>query len=71
LDQVLSVLTRLERDMALMTERQAAQAASTSEVKARIDGVSANHGPRIASLEERVTRLEVQADPVFKRTRKP
>lgn len=58
LDQVLVSVQNLERDLAIYREKQTAHEAVVAETRARIDGVSANHGPRVSALEERVTRLE-------------
>lgn len=57
LDTVLTVLQRVERDLALLAQQQTQNAATVNEVKGRIDGISANHGTRIAELEKTVVEL--------------
>ena len=58
LEQVLSVVTRLESDMRVATEAAKANEAVVREVKDRIDGVSSNYGRRMGELEQRMAVLE-------------
>lgn len=58
LDLVLKTVQRMEVDLASFKEKQANQEGSLAKVSERIEGVSNNHGPRLALVEERVTRLE-------------
>ena len=65
----LTVETRNDRERAAATA--AAIQAAVSEVKARIDGVSANHGPRLGAVEQELAglraRIDVMAAPRGKR----
>lgn len=58
LDLVLKTVQKMEVDLAAFKERQSGQEVSLSKVSERIEGVSNNHAPRLALVEERVTRLE-------------
>lgn len=56
----LTVETRNDRERAATTA--AAIQAAVSEVKARIDGVSANHGPRLGAVEQELAGLRARVD---------
>jgi hypothetical protein len=56
----LTVETRNDRERAAATA--AAIQAAVSEVKARIDGVSANHGPRLGAVEQDLAGLRARVD---------
>lgn len=58
LDLVLKTVQKMEIDLAAFKERQSGQEVSLAKVSERIEGVSNNHAPRLAGIEERVTRLE-------------
>lgn len=58
LDKLLDLTTRMERDVALIRHDLASQAGAVAEVKSRIDGVSKNHGERLAELEGDVRELK-------------
>ena len=64
----LTVETRNDRERASATA--AAIQAAVSEVKARIDGVSANHGPRLGELEQRMASLSTRVDGLEPRKRR-
>lgn len=57
LDTVLNVVTKMERELALMAQQLSTQSGTVSEVKGRIDGMSANYGARLAQLEKDVVEL--------------
>lgn len=69
LDQVLVAVVRLESDVRLLVSKHDAQAAEVGEVKARIEGISANYGGRLGKLEERVVVLETNASANARRKR--
>lgn len=56
----LTVETRNDRERAASTA--AAIQAAVSEVKARIDGVSSNHGPRLGAVEQELAGLRARID---------
>lgn len=58
LEQVLAVVTKMDREFAVMARDLSTTTGSVGEVKARIDGLSANHGPRLAKLEEEMARID-------------
>jgi hypothetical protein len=57
LDSVLAIVTKMEKELGVMTEKLLTQTGSISEVKARIDGISKNHGERLAVIEKDVVEL--------------
>jgi hypothetical protein len=66
LDQLLTQVATLSTETRNDRERSAAMAAAiqaaVSEVKARIDGVSANHGPRLGAVEQELAGLRARLD---------
>lgn len=67
LDQVLSELHELKTGIAADRERAISQSAAVSEVKARIDGISANHGPRLGQLEQDMAATRERLDGLERR----
>lgn len=64
----LKVETRNDRESA--KTMSAAIQAAVGEVKSRIDGVSANHGPRLNSLEQEIAALRTRFEVLTSRGRK-
>lgn len=60
LDTVLATLHELQTEVRADRERAAAVQSAVIEVKDRINGVSANHGPRIGDLEQRWAALDAR-----------
>lgn len=58
LDAVLSLVTKMERDLSLVNERQTAAAALVSKLDERINGISGSYAPRLARLEEQIARID-------------
>lgn len=58
LDAVLALVTKMERDLSLVNERQVAHAALVSKLDERINGISGNYNPRLAHLEEQIARID-------------
>lgn len=58
LDELLSKVTTIETEQRVAMERSAAQAAIVREVKERIDGISANYGQRLGTIEQRLAAME-------------
>lgn len=56
-DLLLTKMTNMEANHRVSEERAIASAAVVAEVKARIDGVSSNHGGRIGSNELEIAKL--------------
>lgn len=50
-DLLLSKVTSIESENRVTAERQLTAAAVVAEVKGRIDGISENHGKRLATVE--------------------
>lgn len=74
LDQLLREVAEIKVETRNDRERAAATAAAiqaaVSEVKARIDGVSANHGPRLGAVEQELAALRARLDLVVTSRRK-
>jgi len=62
LDEVLAELHALKTELAGDRERAAAVQAAVSKVEARIDGISANHGPRLGSAEQELAAVKARLD---------
>lgn len=60
LDAVLAKLTALELEMRTLVEKLSTQTGAVAEVKARVEGISTNHGSRIGSLENASTELRTR-----------
>lgn len=58
LDEVLTVVQRMERDLAVMGHKLSTQAVEAGELKARIEGMSGNYGGRLGAVESRLAVLE-------------
>jgi hypothetical protein len=58
LDAVLVLVTKMERELSLVSERQTAQAALVSKVEERINGISSSYAPRLARIEEQMARID-------------
>lgn len=71
LDAVLSELHELKSETRADRERAAAVQSALSEVKNRIDGISANHGPKIGALEQEMAALKARVDSVERPRRRP
>lgn len=73
LDQLLLEVASLTGEVRNDRERSATTAAAiqaaVSEVKARIDGVSANHGPRLGAVEQELAALRARVDLSTRRRR--
>jgi chromosome segregation ATPase len=61
LDQVLSKVGILESDMRLLLEKLSTAAGQVAEVRARVEGLSANYGPRISNTETALVELRTRA----------
>ncbi len=60
LDTVLSKLSALELDMRSLVEKSSMQTGAVAEVKARVEGISTNHGSRIGQLEQTIVELRTR-----------
>jgi len=73
LDRVLQEIGELKvearNDRTRLGEVSAAIQAAVSEVKARIDGVSANHGPRLGAVEQEIAGIKARLDEAPRRRR--
>lgn len=58
LDEVLSVVQRMEKELAVMAAEARRQAVALGNAEARIDGISTNHGARMSALEQRMAVLD-------------
>ena len=71
LDSVLSKLVTLEVDMATLLEKNSTQIGLIAELKARVEGISANHGSRLGTAEQTLVELRTRIIGLEeKRTRK-
>jgi hypothetical protein len=52
LELVLAKLTALELELRTLVEKLSAQTGAVAEVKARVEGISSNHGSRIGTIEQ-------------------
>lgn len=57
LNEVLTTLQKMDRELGELGQQISNQAGSVSEVKNRIDGISANYGQRLAQLEQGLVEL--------------
>lgn len=57
LDSVLSKLTTLELEFRTLSEKLSTQVGANSEMKARVEGISTNHGGRLGTLEQGFAEL--------------
>lgn len=69
LERLLAEVAELKTEVRADRERAAAVQAAVNEVKARIDGVSANHGPRIGALEQELAALKARVGDPLRRSR--
>jgi hypothetical protein len=69
LDAVLEKIAHVEQRLEVIAERFSAQSGRVEELKARIDGVSSNHGPRIAKCEQDVVELRTRVDGLGRKPR--
>lgn len=60
LGSVLEKVTALERDMSLLLEKHATSIGQVAEVKARIEGISTNHGGRLGTVEQTLVELRTR-----------
>lgn len=60
LDAALAKLAHLESEVRIVSERISSQGAGVQEAKARIDGISANYGPRLSALEQSIVELRTR-----------
>jgi hypothetical protein len=58
LDEVLSVVQRMEKELAVSSAEARRQAVAIGNAEARIDGISTNHGARMSALEQRMAVLD-------------
>lgn len=58
LDKVLTVVQRMERDLAVMSTEAKQQAVALGNVYERVEGISKNHGGRLGELEQRLAVLD-------------
>ena len=69
LDAVLDKLSAVELDMRSLVEKLSTQTGAVAEVKARVEGISNNHGSRIGEMERAFTELRTRI--VSLETRRP
>lgn len=60
LDAVLAKLSALELDFRSLVEKLSTQTGAVAEVKARVEGMSANHGGRLGSVEQAIVELRTR-----------
>ncbi len=60
MDAVLSKLGAMELDMRSLLEKHATQIGAIAEVKARVEGISANYGARISTMEQSLVELRTR-----------
>ncbi len=60
LDTVLAKLGAVELELRSLLEKASTTAGSISEVKSRVEGISANHGNRLGTLEQTTTELRTR-----------
>lgn len=60
LDTVLAKLSAVELELRSLLEKSSTTAGSISEVKSRVEGISANHGNRLGTLEQAATELRTR-----------
>jgi len=60
LDKVLEEVGAVKHELGLMAQSLSTTTGTVAEVKARIDGVSANHGGRLGELERKHENLETR-----------
>jgi len=60
LELVLSKLTALELEMRSLIEKLSTQTGAVAEVKARVEGISNNHGSRLGTLENAQVELRTR-----------
>lgn len=60
LDTVLSVVTKMERELALLAQQLSTHSGTVNEVKARVDGMSLNYGTRLSQFEKDIVELRVR-----------
>jgi hypothetical protein len=58
LGEVLEIVTKMERELAVMGHKLTSQAVESGEIKARVEGMSANYGSRVGLLEQRLAVLD-------------
>lgn len=57
MDAVLAKLSALEMDMVRLLEKDATQLSQVTELKSRVEGLSANYGGRLGSVEQSIAEL--------------
>ncbi len=62
MDLLLAELHTIKTELAGDRERAAAVQAAVSKVESRIDGISANHGPRLGSVEQELAAVKARLD---------
>lgn len=62
LDQVLNTVTELKTAFALTNQTLLQQQAAVDALRARVDGISGAHGPKLDLLSSRLTRVETQLE---------
>lgn len=60
LDTVLALVQKMEKEIGIMTEKLSTHSGTVAEVKGRIDGMSANHGARLAQVEKDLVELRTE-----------
>lgn len=60
LDKVLEEVGLVKHELGLMAQSLSTTTGTVAEVKARIDGVSANHGGRLGELERKHENIETR-----------
>ena len=70
LKQVLDKLGLLELDMRSLLEKHATSSGQVAEVKARIEGISNNHGGRLGTVEQSLVELRTRIVGLEDRPRK-
>jgi hypothetical protein len=58
LDEVLSVVQRMERELAVMAAESRRQAVALGNAEARISGMSDNYSARLGAVEQRMAVLD-------------
>lgn len=60
LELVLAKLTALELEMRTLVEKLSTQTGAVAEVKARVEGISNNHGSRLGTLEQTLVEMRTR-----------
>lgn len=70
LDTVLEKLGNLELEFRGAMERIAAQTSTLGEVRARVEGISANYGQRISEMEKELVAIRTRVEALEYRKRR-